>query len=83
MAQFHAVARDADDDAAEDIDGQNDEARYGIAADELADAPSIEPKKALSSSSSRRRRWRFLVVDEAGPTDRRRSPSACLGWRRE
>ena len=65
LAERHAVARDADDDAAEDIDGQDDQARHGVAADEFRGAVHGAEEGALLLELAAAALG-LLVVDQAG-----------------
>jgi len=64
-----AVAGDADDDAARRCDRDDNQAGEAIARTNL-EAPSMEPKKALSSPA-RGAGAGFLVVDQTGRKVRR------------
>ena len=64
-AKLTALCGHADDDAADDVDDDDQQAGDGVAAHELA-APSMAPKKLLSSSRSLRRARAPGFVDQAG-----------------
>ena len=76
----HAVAGGAYDNAAENIHCRNDETGNGNPRGPNLDAPSMAPKKELSSSSSLRRACAALSSIETGIEVGVNGHSACREW---
>ena len=81
LRQRHALLHDADEDAADDVDGDDEHAEDRVALHVLGGAVhravEVGGARDLVAAGAG-----FLLVDQAGRRDRRRSPSACRAWRR-